>query len=445
MKKIEIKQFFLKANYFFAFLSLFLLSYTFYRAEIVHGSSQFKYYLKYYLIFSTSLVFWIYVINTNIEKRIMFSITGFFVLIFLYSFEVIKFYNFSINRLSKDNINFSNPINEKIVLLQKLNKSNIIARPSVIPNIFLNESKNNLFPISGISNVKTVFCKEGPKYSIYTSDRYGFNNPDDNWGDTVENILIGDSFAQGACVNEGEDIASRLRTLTAKTTLTLGMAGNGPLIELASLKEYVSDINVKNIFWLYFERNDLDDLRKEKKNKILIKYLNDNFSQELKKKQSTINSIIEKTILYEKVKIQQNNLKIKKKYSDHAFQKIIRLKILRDNLALDRGLNFKIDPIFEKIIVQAKRIAEEKNSKFYFVYLPDKETFKKHNLTKKNFYRKKDIFDILKKNDINLIDLHSSLFAKEDDPLDLFAYRIYGHYSSSAYLKIAKILNAYID
>ena len=177
----------------------------------------------------------------------------------------------------------------------------------------------------------------------------------------------------------------------------------------------------------------------------MIKYLNDNFSQELKKKQSTINSIIEKTILYEKVKIQQNNLKIKKKYSDHAFQKIIRLKILRDNLALDRGLNFKIDPIFEKIIVQAKRIAEEKNSKFYFVYLPDKETFKKHNLTKKNFYRKKDIFDILKKNDINLIDLHSSLFAKEDDPLDLFAYRIYGHYSSSAYLKIAKILNAYID
>ena len=216
MQKIKIINFFLKANYFFVFLSLFLLSYTFYRAEIVYASSQFKYYLKYYLIFFTSFIFWILVIKSSIEKRIMFSITGFFILIFLYSFEVIKFYNVSFYNLSEDSKNTTKPINEKIVLLKKLKKLNIIAHPSVIPNIFLNESKKDLFPISGISDVKTVFCKEGPEFSTYTSDRYGFNNPDDNWSDTVENILIGDSFAQGACVNEGEDIASRLRTLTAK-------------------------------------------------------------------------------------------------------------------------------------------------------------------------------------------------------------------------------------
>ena len=445
MQKIKIINFFLKANYFFVFLSLFLLSYTFYRAEIVYASSQFKYYLKYYLIFFTSFIFWILVIKSSIEKRIMFSITGFFILIFLYSFEVIKFYNVSFYNLSEDSKNTTKPINEKIVLLKKLKKLNIIAHPSVIPNIFLNESKKDLFPISGISDVKTVFCKEGPEFSTYTSDRYGFNNPDDNWSDTVENILIGDSFAQGACVNEGEDIASRLRTLTAKSTLTLGMAGNGPLIELASLKEYVSDISVKNIFWLYYERNDLDDLKKEKKNKILIKYLNDSFSQELKNKQSTINNIVEQTILNEKKKLQLNDFKIKKTHNKHAFKKIIRLKILRDNIALDRGLNFKIDPIFEKIIIKAKKIAEEKNSKFYFVYLPDKETFKAHNLVKKNFYKRKEIFEVLKRNDINFIDIYSQLFAKADDPIDLFAYRIYGHYSSETYLKIAKILKTYID
>ena len=113
-------------------------------------------------------------------------------------------------------------------------------------------------------------------------------------------------------MNEGEDIASRLRTLSSKSVLNLGMAGNGPLIELASLKEYVSDINVKNILWVYFERNDLDDLKKEKKNKILIKYLDNSFFQQLNKKQKQIDSLVKKTIINEEKKLKLNNFVEKK-------------------------------------------------------------------------------------------------------------------------------------
>ena len=40
--------------------------------------------------------------------------------------------------------------------------------------------------------------------------------------------------------------------------------------------------NVKNVLWLYNEKNDLDQLKDEIKNKILIKYLKDlNFTQKL--------------------------------------------------------------------------------------------------------------------------------------------------------------------
>ena len=270
-----------------------------------------------------------------------------------------------------------------MILIEKLNIYNKNTFPSIIPNLFLVKDNISLFPLSGISNATTVFCKEGPKFSVYNSDRFGFNNPDNNWGLEVENLFIGDSFAQGACVQEGEDIASQVRLLTKTKTLTLGMAGNGPLTELASLKEYSKNMKVKNIFWIYFERNDLNDLKKEKKNKILIRYLEENFSQNLKLKQAQINNLLKQHIINEKKSFLSENSK-----KEDAFQKIIRLKTVRDKLALDRGLKFKIDPIFEKIILEAKNFARRKGSNFYFVYLPDKENFKKHNQSKKNLFKK---------------------------------------------------------
>ena len=52
------------------------------------------------------------------------------------------------------------------------------------------------------------------------SDRFGFNNPDTEWdGDEIEYIVIGDSFAHGACVNRPNDISSILRNLTKKKVL----------------------------------------------------------------------------------------------------------------------------------------------------------------------------------------------------------------------------------
>ena len=252
-------------NCFYIFLSLFLLLYTFYRAQIIHESKQLQYYLKYYLLFLSSLIFWLYVLRIKAQSKIIFLIIGSFFVFSLYTFELIRFYNISINNLFVENKNSPILKNEKLILLEQLRKSNIDTYPSIIPNIFLNKNEIDLYPLAGVSNVKTVFCKEGPEFSIYQSDRYGFNNPDNQWNKKIDHVLVGDSFAQGACVNEGEDIASRLRTLSGESVLNLGMAGNGPLIELASLKEYVSDINVKNILWVYFERNDLDDLKKKKK------------------------------------------------------------------------------------------------------------------------------------------------------------------------------------
>ena len=49
-------------------------------------------------------------------------------------------------------------------------------------------------------------------------------------------------FYQGACVNE--KYYSVLRNISNKSVLNLGIGGNGPLIEYATLREYL-DTNVK--------------------------------------------------------------------------------------------------------------------------------------------------------------------------------------------------------
>ena len=151
--------------------------------------------------------------------------------------------------------------------------------------------------MGGISNSKVIHCNENGYYSIYQSDRHGFNNPNTEWDKKeIEYLLVGDSFTHGECVNRPNDIGSVLRSLSNKSVLNLGQSGNGPLIEYATLREYLNT-NVKKVLWVYYEGNDLDGLKYEKENNILVNYLNDlNFTQNLKFKQNEINNLAMTTI-----------------------------------------------------------------------------------------------------------------------------------------------------
>jgi hypothetical protein len=71
--------------------------------------------------------------------------------------------------------------------------------------------------LGGISYAETIHCNENGYYSIYQSDRYGFNNPDTEWdSEEIEYLLVGDSFTHGRCVNRPNDIASVLRQYSKK-------------------------------------------------------------------------------------------------------------------------------------------------------------------------------------------------------------------------------------
>jgi hypothetical protein len=66
------------------------------------------------------------------------------------------------------------------------------------------------------------------------------------------------------------------------------MGGNGPLLELASLEEYLAPRKPNVVFWIYYN-NDLADLEVERELPLLRRYLDeDGFSQRLADRQALI-------------------------------------------------------------------------------------------------------------------------------------------------------------
>ena len=83
-------------------------------------------------------------------------------------------------------------------------------------------------------------------------------------------------YAEGLCVKNENDIAGILYKYEINT-IYFGVTGTGTLVSLAILREFGSDLKPKNIFYLYFEGNDLDDLNYEKNETNLNNYLNPNY------------------------------------------------------------------------------------------------------------------------------------------------------------------------
>ena len=184
---------------------------------------------------------------------IIFSITLSF-----YSFEAYLNYQFFKKyRIYKSEIGINYDVRSKLEIYNDLNKTNNYVVDIGGKYYFSMEKKENLLPLSGISNSKTIHCNENGYYSIYDSDRYGFNNPNESWDeDNIEYLIVGDSFVQGNCVNRPNDISSVLRNLSNKTVLNLGYEHHrGPLLEYASLREYLTP-SIKKINRTLKKKND---------------------------------------------------------------------------------------------------------------------------------------------------------------------------------------------
>ena len=418
-------------NFFFKFLTstLFLiLIYIIYRSEIYWDGSIRTYYFIYFIGILLAIFFSIICTYLNVKTQKYIIIIFISTIFSFYSFEGLLTYknhkiktNFK-NHKMKTNLNFdTRSRNEVFEDLKKINLNIAITTP---PSSFLKLDKLNFLYLGGISKAKTIFCNESGYYSIYQSDRYGFNNPDKEWDSKeIEYLLVGDSFTHGACVNRPHDVASVLRKYSKKNVLNLGQIGNGPLIEYATLREYLAP-NVKNVLWLYFEGNDLGNLENELKNNILNKYLvNPKFNQDLKLRQNQIDKFLTDSLERER-------------QTDRHNDKIVRfIKLINTRSSLHRPPPPPPPPLSElKIVLKlANELVESYNQKLYFIYLQSLERYTQ--LLKIDFKQevKKIVIDL----GIEFIDIDEEVFKKEKNPLKLFPFENSNHYTVEGYKKIA--------
>ncbi len=435
------------------FFSILLLSYVFYKSEIISEGVLREYYKTYYIIGIFSFLFsiFIFLLNENIKKNIFLLIFGtiisFYILETILSLNQI-FYVKNIEKIRelKKKIYFENTGNEYDyrteyqVFLDSDERLEMLIQPEYFWN-----TEDDVFPLSGKPNSKIIIGNENGYYAYFFSDKYGFRNPNNVWEkNKTKYLLLGDSFVHGFAVNKPDDISYQLRELSKENVINLGFGSNGPLTSYATLKEFFPN-NVENILWFFYEGNDLLDLNLEKENKILLEYFKDDFySQNLILKEKEIKKIF-KNYTDKQLKIRGNNEKRQNRFIKYIMLWNLRSKAhylaanfgVKGDLNLDNSFNLYLD-----IINKVNNFSKQNNSKLYFIFIPAFERYSNKEFSNKYYFK---LIEYLKKNKIELIDLHFDLISKHQDPLELYPFRMSGHFNEYGYKKISKFIYSSIN
>ena len=429
---------------FFVFLSLslFFLIKDFNTDESLKG--YYKIYLYFFLILS--LLFFIAIILDN-KFKIYLLVIFCSLVSSLYLFEFYIFKKGDINFLKRDLDNWEN----KFYYLQKE-----IKKQDAYTSFSYEDDK--IFSLSGLQNSKILMCNESGYWAKYYSDRYGFNNPDNVWErKNIDIVFIGDSFTKGECVNQGNEISSQLRKLQNLNIINLGWQGTGPLRQFATYREFIKDKQTKYIFWVYFEENDLDDLLRERNNKILMEYFNNaSFNQNLMSsyiKKKVFNLILNKHDEFMKKEFEIND-NIKRYTNLINYIKLYKTRQIilgnlhkkffenKNNLLIknykDENLDFYFK-LFDKLSDELS-----KNTKIVLVYLP-KEKYGFTSGFDRSSKIKRTILSELEKRNIDIIDIDTKIKDNFFNPGDLYPKQHVGmHFNEKGYKFIAKKINEYL-
>jgi hypothetical protein len=319
---------------------------------------------------------------------------------------------------------------------------------SVPPNTFIGNrlkvGESMLLPLSGVANATVVGCNESGYYSTYATDKFGFRNPPGSWPESmpIDLAFVGDSYTVGDCVNEGDHIVDMLRG-SFPHVVNLASGGNGPLFELAVVKEYLANREVRYVFWVYFERNDLLDLDRDKNIDVLVNYLKPGFTQNLASRHKEIDAVVR----------EYSNDRINEKVrGSAAIFPNLRLLLWRIRHTQTGAVN-KIDnttyydlSVFRKILATAKQTVEKNGGRLVFVYLPEYERFN-HEVPSTPWSgagMKTEVLAMVSSLGIGLIDIEPAFLAVAD-PLNLFPLRMQGHYNKQGYSIVANEIHKYLS
>lgn len=194
----------------FLILSFLILLYTFYISEINFQGSKHEKYIKYYILSLFLILFFLTSLRFSKKFQEYLVIITFSTIISLYTFEFYYFLKFDYRVTT---VKYKKIVKEsKIKIYEDFKKMNIQSIPYYrVEKEFLHNNQV-IFPVSGVSKIKTIYCNENNKQINYMSDRYGFRNEDKEWDNKkIDVVLIGDSFAQGACVDNKNTLSANMK------------------------------------------------------------------------------------------------------------------------------------------------------------------------------------------------------------------------------------------
>ncbi len=301
-------------------------------------------------------------------------------------------------------------------------------------------------PLGSRAKSEILLCEESEDMIHYQSDRYGFRNQDSVWDRPIDLALVGDSFAQGACVPEGSDFGGQLKK-NFGNILNMGSLGNGPIANLAVISEYLKDLKPKRLIWFYVA-NDLSiDLPVEEQTTLLDAYKDPSFSQGLKFRQADLNDLIDKFLSEEKQHEEQLSPWkdwIKLSNTQNALTrwtvKLLRFDANRQALDMDyaRPDTFDLNTLTEVLALAKARLPE---THIDFVVIPDAGMYSASQQDKAKLHVE-NLRTALRGLPVSFIDLSPAL-AEKGKPLSYYSVKedgTYGHFTSEGY----RIVSSYL-
>lgn len=288
--------------------------------------------------------------------------------------------------------------------------------------------------LSGFPSTTVLLCTREKEVVSYRSDRYGFNNPDDAYRGPLSVALLGDSFTEGFCLPPGQDIASQVRE-RGLATASLGIRGNGPLFELASLGRFGPILAPKHVFLLFFEGNDWENLQNE---------LNEPWLRSALAPGADFGS---PSTAGETMSRARASIGEIEKHPVTVADLFIRRATLRNFLALQQtgtalGITYpKIphaNPEFRAVLHRAKSIAAGWNGRFSVLYVPQVDRFLgAFPVDGALDQSRRIVFDAAEKEGVDVIDL-TEAFRRQTDPAAMYAAD--GHFSRDGASFVASLL-----
>jgi hypothetical protein len=363
----------------------------------------------------------------------------------------------------------------KLEVIRDLEKQHINAVPIIFPRALLKKQKDGTLrseitingtetlPLGGIASRTTAFCNEGGYWVIYESDEHGFHNPKGIWGaGRVDIAAVGDSWVNGFCVPSDKNFVALIRK-HYPATLSLGGNGNGPLAELATLKEYLPSLKPKIVLWFYAEENDFPDLEREKSSPLLMSYLRGDFAQGLLNRQASIDRALMAYMETARKNVGMMNRLTGEGTNGDAnrmladLKEAIKLAHLRLRLGLAHGGSYRKNQeaeldlnLFSRILSQTKALVSTWGGTLDFVYLPAWARYISSEIIHGSAYndieqarflaseRAHDrVLELVRAIGLPVID-GSSIFQAHGEPLALFTFRQRAHYTEEGNRLVAE-------